>query len=120
MVIGRLLNNMNSRLDSGLFCNFTSFKGIDFLKPDIIHEKQLTLLKKHLQYCKNKSPYYKNILKKINPDGISFEKFIDLPFTNKSDLEKYNKEFLSVPEKKIIDIVYSSGTMGEITQIMYT
>jgi len=100
--------------------DITNFENNDYLGKDKISHIQYSLLKTHLDYCIGNSPFYRERLKTFQMDSFSYNSFITLPFTNKSDLEKYNKEFLSVPEKKIIDIVYSSGTMGEITQIMYT
>jgi phenylacetate-CoA ligase len=70
-------------------------------------------LKKHIDHCLANSPFYRE---RLSGDMA----FTDIPFTEKSDLEKYNDEFLAVPKNLIVDIVMSSGTTGKATKIMYT
>lgn len=81
---------------------------------------QNDLLKEHLLYCKNNSPFYKKVLSKIDSSKISLGNLKDLPFTEKSDIETFNGDFLAVSEDKIVDIVLSSGTTGKPTKIMLT
>ena len=106
--------------DSKTSFDFSRFKNIDFSEHGIIEKIQNNLLKEHIHYCRNNSPYYKKVLNKINPTDISLDNLVDLPFTDKTDIENSNDEFLSVPAEKIVDIVLSSGTTGKPTKIMYT
>ncbi|MFW6457439.1 MAG: phenylacetate--CoA ligase family protein, partial [Planctomycetota bacterium] len=39
---------------------------------------------------------------------------------SKGDLGRHNGEFVAVPSEKIVDMVFSSGTTGDPTQIVYT
>ena len=79
-------------------------------------------LREHLIYCKKSSPYYKKKLKGIDIDSqfAAFERLIEFPFTDKSDIEKHNDDFCAVPRSDIVDIVLSSGTTGKPIKIMYT
>ena len=61
----------------------------------------------HLRYCREHSPYYRNLGE-------------DIPLTDKSTFAERNAEFLAVPRSEIVDIVLSSGTTGEPTPVMYT
>ncbi|MDD5773491.1 MAG: AMP-binding protein [bacterium] len=102
--------------------DFRKYKKIEFLKTAQVKNIQNTLFKQHLNYLTNNSPYYSKLFKKqnININKYCLENISDLPFTDKSDFEKYNSEFLAVPYSKISDIVLSSGTTGKPTKIMYT
>lgn len=86
---------------------------IGFADYDELSSLQQNLLKDHVDYCRQYSPYYKRIKDKLVD-------LSSLPFTAKEDVEKYNDEFLAVDESKIVDIVMSSGTTGKATKIMYT
>lgn len=100
--------------------NIKEYKNIEFEKPEIIKNVQEELLREHLRYCASKSPYYKGILKNINLKKITLDNISELPFTEKSDLERRNDEFCAVSCEKIVDIVLSSGTTGIPTKIVYT
>ena len=41
------------------------------------------------------------------------EDLVNLPFTEKKDLQLYNQEFLCVAPEKIVDYVTTSGTLGD-------
>ena len=43
-----------------------------------------------------------------------------LGLTDKSDLEKYNDDFLAIETQKVVEIVLSSGTTGIPTKIAYS
>jgi len=95
---------------------------IDFSEPHIIKKLQEKKLCDHLVYCGKHSPYYQKILKDscLDFERITLEQLCELPFTDKSDLEKYNNDFCAVSPVKIVDIVLSSGTTGRPTRIIYT
>ena len=80
-------------------------------------------LNKLLTYLMKNSKYYRNLFKKNNIDinGInSIEDLVKIPVTTKEQLHKYNKEFICVPKKKIIDYTTTSGTLGEPITIILT
>ncbi|MCP9200460.1 AMP-binding protein [Gramella sp. GC03-9] len=80
-----------------------------------IRTAQWKLIKSQLQYCKDNSPFYQKMfrerdisLKEIQQPGD----FSRLPITSKEDLQRFNSNFISVPEADIIDFVTTSGTLG--------
>ena len=88
---------------------------LSFRDIDEIQREQWKLLKKQLEYISLNSPYYQSLFNEhsISPDEInSFEDFSKLPVTTKEDLQRFNSEFISVPEDDIIDYVTTSGTLG--------
>ena len=88
-----------------------------------IKEFQEKKLNKLLTYLINNSKYYRNLFKKNNIDINEINSIEDLekiPVTTKEQLHKYNKEFICVPEKKIIDYTTTSGTLGEPITIILT
>ena len=89
------------------------YKNIAFSSHEQIQQLQNQLLKEHIAYCKQNSPFYRNRIN-LNSD------FKEHLFTNKSDLENFNNDFLSVSKDKVVDIVMSSGTTGKATKVMYT
>lgn len=95
------------------------YRDIASSSADAIRGVQEERLKQHLDYCLKHSPYYRRILKNedvnLGLDGLS-----QLPFTQKSDIEKCNDDFCAVSLEKIRDIVLSSGTTGKPTKVMYT
>jgi len=98
------------------------YMDIEFSEPHIIRKLQEKRLRDHLVYCSKHSPYYQRILKDscIDFERIRLEQLCELPFTDKSDLEKYNNDFCAVSPVKIVDVVLSSGTTGCPTRIVYT
>ncbi len=96
------------------------YRDIDFLEKNKIQEVQNLLLKKHIKYCKENSPFYNKLLKDIVIDDVDLTNLKNLPFTEKSDIENNNDELLAVSSNKVVDIVLSSGTTGKPTRIMYT
>lgn len=102
--------------------NFCKYKKISFFSHNRIQSIQQRLLRKHLVYCKEHSPFYQRLFKrhKINPEKISLDNLCDLPFTDKEDIERNNDEFFATSPERIVDIVLSSGTTGKPTKIVYT
>ncbi len=97
------------------------YKNLEFLSPDSIRRAQDILLREHLRHCREKSPYYRRILKKRTDIArFNLDRLSTLEFTDKSDIEKHNAEFLAVPAEKIAEIVLSSGTTGTPTKIAYS
>ncbi|HEY0092137.1 MAG TPA: AMP-binding protein, partial [Flavobacterium sp.] len=79
----------------------------------IFQEGQLRGL---IDYVSVNSPFYKRRFGAANVD-ISMVKTLEdlryLPVTTKEDLQKYNEDFICVPNNKIIDYAATSGTLGE-------
>jgi phenylacetate-CoA ligase len=102
--------------------NFTNNEKISFYPAIKIKYIQQNILRKHLAYCKNNSPFYQRLFKKyrVNPDKININNLADIPFTNKKDIENNNNNLLAVNPEKIVDIVLSSGTTGKPIKIAYT
>ncbi|WP_121665290.1 phenylacetate--CoA ligase family protein [Mesonia aquimarina] len=78
-------------------------------------ENQQELLQQQILYIAEHSPYYQRIFKenKLDISDFSLVDFSKLPITTKEDLARYNDEFVAVPQSEIIDIVTTSGTLGE-------
>lgn len=102
--------------------NFEKNLNIAFEPEQKIETVQLLLLRQHLKYCLESSPYYKKRIKGIYGSIGSFtlNDFRKLPFTDKLDFVNNNKDFLAVDETKVVDISLSSGTTGVPAEIMYT
>jgi len=98
------------------------YKNIECAGYEEIKKIQQLRLRQHFEYCLNNSPFYQRLLKGCNADleNITLEELSKIPFTEKTDIEQHNQDFISVPFSKIVDIVMSSGTTGKPTRIMYT
>src|SRR5574344_110763 len=91
-------------------------KDTEFQSVDEIKAFQESLLHKALHYLKDHSPYYQRLFDKchINTDNIrQIEDLVNIPFTEKKDLQLFNDDFLCVPKNKVIDYITTSGTLGD-------
>ena len=98
------------------------YRKLEFVSSKKIKDVQNILLKEHISHCQKNSPYYHQlfkdsrvVVKKINLDSLS-----TLKLTDKTDIAKYNDDFLAVDHKVVADIVLSSGTTGNPTKIAYS
>ena len=69
-----------------------------------------------VQYISANSSFYQRVFNEQKLDIESIKTpadLIQLPFTTKDDLAKYNDDFLCVPKSKITDFVTTSGTMSD-------
>jgi phenylacetate-CoA ligase len=98
------------------------YKDLEFASQREIEKAQSALLKGHLLHCRKNSPYYSRYFKnnKLKTEAVSPNNLSLLPFTDKSDIEKYNDDFLAVKPENVVDIVLSSGTTGTPTKIAYS
>jgi phenylacetate-CoA ligase len=74
------------------------------------------LLREHVQYCYERSPYYHRLFETsgLKPEHIKAKEDLHLlPLTLKEHLEEYAEDFLCVPEQEIVDICQTSGTTGK-------
>lgn len=97
--------------------DFDCHKKLAFASPEAIAAKQSELLQAHIRYCQAHSPYYRKHLAGIDPATVALS---ELPLTDKADISESNMDFLAVEPRRISDIVFSSGTSGIPTQVMYT
>ena len=97
-----------------------AYRGIEFFRPDKIREVQEKLFRDHLRYLLSNSPYYGRTLSGIDIKHTGLDNLRELPFTDKSEFGKCCDDFLAVPFSNVVDIVFSSGTTGVPTRIIYT
>jgi phenylacetate-CoA ligase len=89
---------------------------IQYESSETIKKFQEEKLKETLSYLNADSPFYKELFKKEKVDASKIKTVEDLqniPPTDKTDLQKRNMDFVCAPQEKIIDIVTTSGTLGE-------
>ena len=73
-------------------------------------------LKMLLEYLNTNSAFYSGKFKEysINIKDIGgLDDMAALPVTTKEDLHRYNDDFLCVPKEKVIDMITTSGTLGD-------
>jgi phenylacetate-CoA ligase len=76
-----------------------------------------------VSYAVNNSKFYKSYFHDYIEDiidGLTIEKFKDLPFTEKHHLSNNNKDFLAVNKNLIADYSTTSGTSGKPVTIYLT
>ncbi len=91
------------------------FPGIEQRSFAQISRFQEKLLNAELTYHLNYSKYYKRLFKANKIDLTKIKTLSDLqyiPVTTKDQLQKFNKDFICVPQKDIIDYITTSGTLG--------
>ncbi|VGO12035.1 Phenylacetate-coenzyme A ligase [Pontiella desulfatans] len=97
--------------------SFARNDALEFASPDDVRAAQEQLLRRHLEYCVEASPFYREQLAGLDLGAVSLE---ELPLTDKMAVSIRNSEFVAVDPEKVADIVFSSGTTGWPTKIMYT
>jgi len=90
---------------------------IEFAPLNEVEAEQQRLLQQHVQYCKTHSPFYREQLANHDPLSSPLE---SLPLTKKMEVSIRNSEFVAVDSAEVADIVFSSGTTGWPTKIVYT
>ncbi len=100
--------------------SFARNDAIEFAAPDAVRDAQTQLLRQHLKYCHKNSPAYKTRLASRDFSTISISDLHTLPLTDKSEISEQNDGFIAVEPTRIADIVFSSGTTGMPTQVIYT
>jgi phenylacetate-CoA ligase len=96
---------------------------IETQPQSVIRQFQEKKLAEALEYLSRHSAFYKRMFGK-NRTAIQkagkMEALQDLPFTDKADLQEYNKDFICVPGDKIIDYTTTSGTLGDPVTFVLT
>ncbi len=90
---------------------------IEFAPLDEVRAEEELLLRRHIQYCKEHSPFYRERLADVDPRSATLD---SLPLTKKMEISIRNSEFVAVDSTEVADIVFSSGTTGWPTKIVYT
>ena len=90
---------------------------LEFGTPDEVRASTERLLKEHVKYCATHSPFYQERFQGLELDTFRIE---DLPLTDKMEISIRNSEFVAVESHEVADIVFSSGTTGWPTKIMYS
>ncbi len=88
-----------------------------------IAARQLPLLQQHLAHLQQSSPYYRQLFQHCGFTAAGLRSLDDLrqlPLTDKSDLNRFNHDFLAVGEEKVVDICQTSGTTGDAVTIWQT
>jgi phenylacetate-CoA ligase len=95
---------------------------IETLPQSEIRKYQDAALKEMLAYIGEKSKFYSSLFKEHGIDtGMihGLDELPLLPVTTKEDLHVRNEDFMCVPRAKIIDLITTSGTMGDpVTFVM--
>jgi phenylacetate-CoA ligase len=101
---------------------FDKNRKLEFCKPEAIRKVQEALLRKHVHYAGQSSPFYRALFRErgIDAADVTLQNLGALPLTDKAALGQHNDDFLAVPRTQIVDIVLSSGTTGKPTVMMYT
>jgi phenylacetate-CoA ligase len=84
--------------------------------PATIKKFQEKRLAETLTYLNENSPFYKELFQKEKIAVSRIKTLEDLQFiptTDKTDLQTRDRDFCCVPPEKIVDIVTTSGTLGE-------
>nr|WP_320050708.1 AMP-binding protein [uncultured Desulfuromonas sp.] len=86
-----------------------------FAPAEVIRQQQQVLLRQHMAYLADNSPFYQRMASEHGfdlRDVRCYDDLAALPFTNKADLEQYGDDFLCVDERQVADICLTSGTTG--------
>jgi phenylacetate-CoA ligase len=89
---------------------------IEYKSVEEIKAFQERLLAENLKYLNEKSPYYRRVFRENSIDISQIrhiEDLLNIPFTEKEDLHKYNDDFLCIDKADIVDYITTSGTLGD-------
>ncbi len=96
---------------------FRKYENLEFGSREEIASIQERLLREHMAYCQEASPFYREKLRGLDPDTFLLN---DLPLTDKEQVSMHNEDLIAVDPDRIVDIVFSSGTIGVPTKVVYT
>ena len=100
--------------------SISRYPDLAFESPEVIDKTQQDLLRRHLHYACANSPYYRDRLNTIDIEHFTLASLSQLPLTDKADISRYNDQFQAVDDRAVADVVFSSGTTGRPTEIVYT
>ena len=93
---------------------------LDFLPPEELRVMQTLILREHLQFCSQYSPYYKRLFGNRDWSRFTPDRLPELPLTEKCYIAKDPEDFQASPWRDVMDVVFSSGTTGTPCRIVYT
>lgn len=102
-------------MKSEIIDTLSSFEDIKLMQEQKLQETFI--------YLQQNSAFYSKLFKENLIEINKIKRLEDLtliPPTSKQDLQLYNKDFICVPEEKIIDYVTTSGTLGEPVTFILT
>ncbi len=94
---------------------FTPWPDLAFQEPPAIAAVQDRLLRRHVAFLAERSPFYRRLFKAHGVDPRSVQGCGDLatlPLTGKEDLERCSADLQCVPDSEINDLCLTSGTVG--------
>jgi phenylacetate-CoA ligase len=97
--------------------------GLAFRSSAEIAAVQEALLRRHVLYLGEHSPFYRRRFAEagIDPEGIrTVADLACLPLTGKDDLAACNDDFLCVDRRDIVDLCLTSGTTGRPVALAQT
>ena len=78
------------------------------------------MLRKHLSFCKERSPFYRELLAGFDVENMTVDDVAQLPFTCKEDVVRDYRKFVCCKQEEIRDIVFTSGSTGTPSRFVYT
>ncbi len=96
---------------------------IEKLSSEDIKRYQESRIPPLMKYLKENSPFYQRVFADNQIDIGDIRHIEDLsiiPVTTKDHLQKFNNDFICVPPKDIVDIVTTSGTLGDPVKFVMT
>lgn len=81
-----------------------------------IEARQDELVRRHVAYCAQHSPFYRELFRAHGVDPTGIRRLSDLsrlPLTEKRHLEESHPEFLALPHAEVTDVCLTSGTTGK-------
>ncbi|MDH4100521.1 MAG: AMP-binding protein, partial [Nitrospirota bacterium] len=102
---------------------FTVDPELAFRSSDAIDAAQRELLRRHVLYLAERSPWYRRLFAENGIDPAAIATVGDLatiPFTTKADLEGEGGAFLCAAPDDIVDLCLTSGTTGQPVAMLQT
>lgn len=96
---------------------------VAFEPPETIAACTNRLLREHVQYCYERSRFYRRRFDQAGCQPQDIQGVADLcrlPVTTKSDLAEHGSELLCVPEDQVVDVCQTSGTTGAPVALLQT
>jgi phenylacetate-CoA ligase len=93
------------------------------LRSEEIRKYQEENLREQLIYVQKNSRFYSRMFEQNKIDVLkiqTLEDLVQIPPTEKQDLQLYNNDFICVQDDKIIDYVTTSGTLGDPVTFILT
>lgn len=94
-----------------------------FQSTTVIAAAQAALLRRHVHYLAERSPYYRRLFARHGLDPAAIQTVQDLgqvPLTTKEDLVRAEEDFLCVSSDDIVDLCLTSGTTGQPVSMLQT